>query len=643
MKRKIALYIIVMLSIALLLAACGRRSNDNSETNDYVSGEYIDTNIPEYEPEPMPEPELEADEQKSEPEAIVCENMPDEAVQLVLRHFEAIENGHTQTLLNTLGADGANFVQRHYANWIAGELINRHADTGLRVVEIEGFWGSVLYVHAHIANKLDDDVKRVVFFMDSGHVEGHPWYITKYADDFGYYRTLGLVNFQGIMVDNRISVAEAPLIHAITSFFETLDSGDIPRLLEEQGIPLTARYEEFLYGFQGADTSVKVIEILYSHHIYLGTSSVGVNVTVNHAAFGLDTVFGMTFEPYERLAGEELWRLSSPFINVSVIVNEELHGVDLSSHSIRDWMALNFIMNHYPAYFLDQSIVRGVSDAPYSHRGVHRYIPIPRGMIHSATGNEMAEPTGFWMYRLPGNSGEADIFILVVDFSSFWYGGQQVYSFFDGEFKPIAYLSMEGIRFWLGGPASIPFISMRSSGSYNFYSFDMDALSERNELSLRTIRRQVSRDIVYEEPRWENLTRHIGVHNIQQLEPIATGLLWGDPAHDRFNYPAIRAQAIAQSIEHITHPADRLMLALAGNLSAISGAERIAIILCEDNNGEWILISDDNMYMFNPSNPRLLDFIGNTMPDENGYTTEMREGADFEDVVLLLRGISLGP
>jgi len=645
MKKKIIICVVIMLATVLLLAACGRRSNNGYETDDYIVDEYIETIIPEAEPEPAPEPtptpEPEAEEYKSEPEVIVCENMPDEAVQLILRHFEAIESSDMQTLLYTFDAGGANFVQRHYINWIAGVLINRYADTGLRVVEIEGFWGSVLYVHAHIANNLDDDIRRIVFFMDGGHFEGHPWYITRYADDFGYYSTLGFVNFEGIMVDSRISTAQAPLIHAITNFFEALDSGNIPRLMEQQGTSFTARYEQFLSGFQGANTSVKRIEILYEHHLFWDLSTVGVSVTVNHAVFGLDTVFSMTFEPFERLAGEELWRLSRPFINVSVIINEELHHVDNTNQSIFDWMALNFIMNNYPALFLDQSVTWGVSDAPHFHMGIDRFIPVPKGMIHSE--NEVTGPTGFWMYRLPGNPGEEDIFILVVTFDSFWYGGQQVYSFFDGEFRPIAYFSRAGILFWLGGPASTPFISIRSSGTYNFYSFDMDALRERNELSLRSIRRQVSSDIVHEEPRYERLTRHIGIHNIERLESIATVWSWGDPAHGRFDYPAIQAQAIAQSVAHITHPAERLMLALANNMPVIKDAERVAIILSADNNSEWILISDDNMYMFDPSNPRLFSFIGSTLPDEDRYTVEMHEGTGFEDIVWFLRGMVRGP
>ena len=640
--------VIIILFAALLLAACGRQSCANPETGDYVLVEDVEAEEME-DTALMPEG---IKEEQNEPSLVVSDNMPAEAVELILRHFEAIENSDKQTLVSTFGIDdSSNFVLRHHIDWLADELIRRYSGTGLSVVSIEGFWEKYFYVHVHIRSNLNSDAEKLAFSLENSGDVTHPWHIIRYDDDFRYYETLGFVNFEGILVDNRISAVETSLIHSITNFFDALEQGNAKGFIENHtGLAFNEFNFHFLDYFKGAGSSVEKIEIVNHYHTFWYPNAIMTSVTVSHETYGLHTIFKIAFESFQRLAGEQMWGLSSsPYLGVNIIIDGVQHYASFDTNSMYDWMLLNFMVSHYPAYFLDHSIIRGVSDFHHYNRGLS--LPIPKGVNYFASVDELVEPSDFRLYRIPDSAGEADVIIAVVTFSSFWYWGERVYGFYNGEFALINENSRLRINFWTGGSTSIPFVSLRTNEHYNFYSFEMDELRETNVLWRRSIRRQVRRDFVHEEPRREGLTNMIGVHNIERLEPIAVGWTWGDHATDTFPHTAIRRNAVHRSIEHLTHPGDRLMLALMGNSSAVSGANRIAVFPAVNDYGEygeWILINDNNLraYKFCPNNTQLLNPIG-ALPNVGGYIhwmdLEEESSVTLVDVMLFIRSMRLRP
>jgi len=643
------LTIIAILFTIILLTACGRlrRNENNQETDDYIFTEDIEDKDQE-EAEPNPQPEYE--EQPNSPEIIICENIPSEAQEQILRHIQAIENGDIQALLATFGVDGISFMHRHYANWLTGELISRYANTGLHVKKIEGLWSEAdgaLYIRAHIANNTNGNVEILTFFMDSsnvftndGYVDGRMWHIIRYSYDFGYQETLGFEYNEGILVDNRITQAEASLIHVIENFFNALEQGNAAGFIDGQtGISPTRIDRHFLDDFQNSGANIKKIEVVSDHGFFLFTGTVMVDVTVNHEAFGLNTIFGMSFEPIQRTGGGQMWRLSSSYISVDAVISGLRFPVYVNFHGIYNVMALNFIVNHYPAFFLDRSFLFSINDAHHAHRD--STIPMPKGMRYFALADEIIEPTSFAMYRLPDDLGGTDVFIMVVSFSSFMYFGQRIYGLFDGGFEFIFEYSRRSVRFWRERDLGL-FMGSRTNQYYSFYTFDMDTLRDINEFWGVLIDEIGINSISDNGTLISSIEQYVGFNNLEQIMPIVSE--WQDHKRGVFANAAIGRDAAAKSVEHITHPADRLILAVMG--ISIRDANRIAVMPTIDDDGEygeWILIVDDNIYMFDPTSPRLVNFIGSAMPNVGGdiFWMEFDEetGATLLSVMEFIKGV----
>jgi len=663
MKKKIMVVVIIMLYAALLLTSCSRQfENNNLEIDDYLAdlsslSEAMDEN-----------------KYQNKSGVVISDGMPEEAKQLILTHFEAIRNGDRQSLVDTFNIEGANFAERHYINWLADELISRFNGAELLAIEIDDFWDGVMHINAHVANNLGDSIENLFFYIDGLDVldiEGYSWYIIAYTNDFGYHDTLGFVNYEGIQVDSRITVEEASLIHAVVSFIDALESGDSRRFLEQQtGLSLDMRTNLFFDSLQGTDASIYKIEILPDSRFVWRVSSVKAAVTVDLKNYGIQIALEMFFEPFERLGGEQLWLLTSTHIDVSGYINGLKYYVATDIDSIYDLIALNFIMTHYPAHFLNSTVLRSVSNMYGSNRGVND--PIPRGMNNFGTGYAIVEPFQFFMYKINNGLGEETIVMTVdadVRSQSEWW--QRVYGLFDGEFRLITELNDNRlVSFWRGRRIEereprrlIPFISIWEGDYHDFRTLDVVELRDRNELVTSRIR-QVHNGVIHDDApelnridhfigtdvvEWSRLERFIGIDDIEVLAPVVS-VRHGDSSrwdwYGAFADQWVRSHAAAKSVEHIEHPADRLILGVTSVSSVIRSSGRVGVIPVVYENGEygeWVLIVDDNIYMFNSFNPQLLDFMGSALPNVSGDIIWMdpvdNESDDLINVIAFIRDI----